>query len=851
MASHAVSSTTTFPSPRCQVQRLKLLKSIIAFLLLLCAGLAAAASDTIHHGPSLDVQVQRGDFRLPLALVNRLRAGDKLLVRPDVDTLAKGDWVLLLARVSPTGNQVESRHFDVSDLNGDAELEIAADDQVPVILLAPQLRSLFGLYTSLSDSAGLLDGVLRADPQRFYELQKVDQINQAIQAIGRGLARNVSGRRPDDAIQAAKDLAAKFGVSSPDPECFRSQAVNTECLANNIVASRDFSLPSANDLTAMVGNKSAVDLNSLLIANLRLISQASDYLGSKYRDSYDFAPTFGRRQQQSSRIELFSIARFRSGSVKTAYIYVPSWFTGAAPGLQLHELRPGCYSSGRLDVTIDGRLPLASYWHDWRMSLLDPETLKPLGQVPGVTLDQESGRFSFDPVEHEESWGPLGRQVAVMLSGRFGFDAVTLGPVRMALPWKDAQSVSAGLGGLSGLVAGERATLQLLSSMSAACVSEMVLKLPNGVQLRSDGDSPTRLEVDLRQVQPSNVELTIAQAAARPLQVELRVLQPRARIARVEHPQWEDGIAVSGERLDRIASIGIGPVNCRVDVPQAIVSGQQQLRLACQGDVSDNARLPDQVVVLHRDNEPAASLVPLSKTAARPRTMVAKGVGNALLVTPSAKAMQWGLALDERFLSDDSGLNLLLQAESPYRLDKGGYLLQMRFRDDPRSDSRPMAVPLIADYGHGELRTLDPVSFRDYALPGVVNPLEYRVLHQPSGQSGDWQALERSVLLLPDLQSRSCSPRGDAWWVSGRHLELIDGIRLAAAGAAPQEDFIPASLVPCPDGLCLSLPSQLPVGLIELRVRWVDRVFNVRLPEASGACDVGSGAGSTLSSGAR
>lgn len=832
----AVLPTSMFPSLWRQVQRLKTLRFLLPALWLLCAGLAAAAQETLHQGPALDVQVQRGDMRLPLALVNRLRSGDKLLVHPDVDTLAKGDWVLLLARVSPTGNQVESRHFDVSELDGYAELEIA-DNQIPVILLAPQLRSLFGLYTSLSSSASLLDGVLRADPQRFYELQKVDQINQAIQAISRSLARSVSGRKPEDAIQAAKDLAAKFGVSNLDPECFKNQAVNTECVASHIVANRDFSLPSANDLTAMVGNKSSVDLNSLLVANLRLISQASEYLGSKYRDAYDFAPTFGRRQQQSARIELFSVARFRSGNVKTAYIYVPSWFTGGAPGLDVDERRAGCYGSGRLDVQLKGRLPLASYWHDWRMTLLDPETLQPLGETSAVTLDQEAGRFSFDAQDMAGARLPPGKQLAVELSGFFGFDPVKLGPVRMALPWRDAESVIADLGGLSGLIAGERVTLRLRSSIASACVSEMVLALPNGTSQRSTPDSPTLLEADLRQVKPSSLELTIVQAAAQPLLVPVRVLQPKARIARVEHSEWEDSLTVSGERLDRVARIEVGAAVCAVDVAPEQLLSQQQMRLACQGEMRNNARLPDQVVVQHRDNEPAAIRVPLTKTAARPRMSIAKDTPNALLVTPSAKAMQWNLAPDERFLSDDSGLNLLLQAEKPYRLDKGNYLLQLRFQDDPRSAAQPISAPLIADFVHQELHTLGPVNF-GAGLPGVVNPLEYRVQHQPSGQSGDWKSLDRSVLLLPDLQSMSCSPQRGIWWVKGKHLDLIDGVRVyeaQAVEAAPRQGFSPASLVPCPDGLCLSLPGPL-AGPIQLRVRWVDRVFSVRLPEPAQAC---------------
>jgi hypothetical protein len=186
-------------------------------LLLLCwLALASAswAQNVIHHGPILDVQVQRGDERLPMASVNRLRQGDRLLVRPDSGTLSKDGWVLLLARVSPTGNQVVSKHFEVSDLNAPAELEITADNQVAVIMLAPQLRNLFGLYTSLSESATLLNEVLRGDPQRFYELQKVDQINQAIQAISQGLTKRMASSKPQESIQAARDLAGKFGTVS-------------------------------------------------------------------------------------------------------------------------------------------------------------------------------------------------------------------------------------------------------------------------------------------------------------------------------------------------------------------------------------------------------------------------------------------------------------------------------------------------------------------------------------------------------------------------------------------------------------------------------------------------------------
>ena len=130
---------------------LKLFRLLISAIWLL-ASTAAWTQDVIHHDPILEVEVKRGENQLPLALVDKLRKGDLLLVRPDTETLAKGDWFLLLARVSPTGNQVVSQHFEVADLKSPAQFEITADNQAIVIMLAPQLRNLFGLYTSLNES---------------------------------------------------------------------------------------------------------------------------------------------------------------------------------------------------------------------------------------------------------------------------------------------------------------------------------------------------------------------------------------------------------------------------------------------------------------------------------------------------------------------------------------------------------------------------------------------------------------------------------------------------------------------------------------------------------------------------
>ena len=793
---------------------------------------ACWAQNVIHHGPVLDVQVQRGNERLPMALVNRLRQGDRLLVRPDNSTLTKDGWVLLLARVSPTGNQVVSKHFEVSELNAPAELEITADNQVAVIMLAPQLRNLFGLYTSLSESASLLNDVLRGDPQRFYELQKVDQINQAIQAISQGLSKRMAGSQPQESIQAARDLAEKFGVRSIDPECLRNDTVNTECVATQIVINKDFSLPSTSDLNAMLGNKKAIDFNSFLLSNLRMFSEASDYLGNKYRDSYDFAPTFGRRQTSSSRIELFSIARFRKGNIKTAYLYVPSWFSGNVPSLQTTSKSIACFNRGEVQLQLQGKLPLVSYWHDWQMQISEAPSATPLGSATGLTFDPDTARLSFDSLALDATAYSEIDEVWVHLKARFGFDPLTFAPIRLRLPTKDPSRLLQAIEGQRDVISGEKAQLTVRDPAVAACMEAMWVELPDGKVVRNDPANPARLDIDLRKIPPSELKLNIQQTGASPLSLALRVLPPRARITRIEHAQSDDSLLVSGTQLERIARVEIGTVACSADAAIPHPSLAQTWVMACDGNIRDNAKLPDSVNVLHRNNEPIALRVPLSKTATKPRVGISENAPNAIVVSPSTKALQWGLSPTGTYMSEDSGLNLLLQAQAPYSLVRGTYVLQFRFKNDPITDSQPIHASLIADFAHNELRTRNPVSFASIELPSMVNPLEYRISHSPSGLTSEWQSLPRQVLLLPELQGASCSPQGDALWVNGKRLDLIDAVKVG-----DDAKFEDSQLVSCPQGLCLSLPISATGSALSMRLRWVDdSLFQPRIPSATQAC---------------
>ena len=800
---------------------------------------SAHAESIVHQGPVLDIQVQRGEQRLPLFLVPQLRRGDRLLVRPVADSMARGDWILMLGLISPAGNQVRTRAVDPARLDGFATLDIDADEQAPVIVLAPQLRNLFGLYTSFAESGALLDQVIQSDPQRFHDLQRLDEVNQAISALAQGLDQLVLSRNPPEAIAAARALALRFGVSQVDPDCFRNNAVNTQCVAVNIVANKDFVLPSSSELGLLAGGKNMADLTGFITEKVKVFSDAGDFLSHKFRDQYDFAATFGRRQGDSGLTRLYSLARFRQGSIKTAYVYVPAWFTGKPPTLVPDDSRPLCLTAGRLEVRTPDRMPVVNHWHGWEMGFTDPASGALLGQAAQVGFVSERGVFEF------RAPATLGAHAAALvtatLQGRFGFEPAALAPLQLVVP---AADMAGQLEGRDTLVSGESAELRL-GAPQAACVQALELLREGSVLARSTAEAGARLAVDLASTAAGPVTLRIALRGAPAQSLPLQVLAPRARIDTVEHTELEDDLLVSGQRLERIARLQLGSSpgagTCTPAGPPSAAEttasqGLQQLRMRCDTDIRRNASLPASVLLHHSGDAPPPVQALLRKNAAPPRVRVAPSA-NALLVRPSAKAHRWGLTPEQKLLSDDSGLSLLLQAVDGYTLGKGSYTLQLRFADDPASARTPISVPLMSDLANQELRTRQPVRLKGVELPTVINPLEYRVVHGSGGLSGPWTALQYAVLMLPELGSLDCAPTAGHWWLHGSQLDLIDEARWTSAATPAAGTAEAPALQPCPDGLCMLLPQTTAPERLSVRLHWLgQQTFSVDLGKGP-SCD--------------
>lgn len=806
----------------------------------------AATDQTLYQGPVLELSVQRGEARLPLAWVDHLQRGDRVWVKAQAESLAKGDWVMLLATVSPSGNQVKTARFDLSQPDTEPMIEISDEHQVPVVVLAPQLRNLFGLYTSFKESADLLRDAVQSDPQRFFELQKLDQINQAISALRRGLDQLLQNKSPEEAVTATQALAAKFGVKTIDPDCFKSNQVNTQCVALSMMANRDFVVPSNDDLSSMLGAQKAADLTGFLASSLHLFAAAGDFLANKFRDQYAFAPAFARTLDQDQKRQLFSLVRFRNGNLKTAYVYAPAWSMGTMPKLNWTPAAPLCLSRWQLQATVQGRLSLVNHWHDWHLSALDPQG-QSLASTQDLVFDPNQGRLDLGPQAQETLRNLSGPVASVQLSAYYAFEPLAWPAFPVAVPasgnWGEQ------LQGLSNLVSGEVATLTWADTASAPCVAQLDLQTGSSAAVAAKPTTPGHWELNLQHTPAGEAQLKVALYGAESQRVPVRILKPMAHIQSISHADLETQLLLRGEHLERLQSVSWGDTHCQAtqatqasQPTDATKTSLTRLALACDQDIRHNDLLPEQVQVNYPDQEPASSAFRLTKTQAAPHMQVAENSPNSLLIHPSLMALQWGLGPQDPWLTQDSGLGFLFQTTLGYRLGRGSYRLELKFQDDPLTEQKPISTVLISDPAHNELRTRNPVVFKDRSLPGVLNPLFWRVVEEATELASPWQALGRSVLVLPDLQALTCATPAQGFWLQGRHLDQIDSVQFldpSSPPASPSQQAAPL-LEACPDGLCLRVPGPTKSAQLQVALHWVDgHRFHVKMavPDCSTSSD--------------
>lgn len=795
-----------------------------------------ATPGSIHLGPMLTAYVQRGSERLPLFLVDHLKKGDRITVASNKSDKSAGSWLLVLATITPADNSVEAAKFDLTEANGQAFIDIAADDEVPVIVLAPQVRTLFGMHTSFSESAALIVDALKSDPQRFIDLQKIDQINHAIALVSAALDAAIQAQKPEQAVPTAKALAARFGARSVDPSCFKDGVVNTRCVAVEIVTNKDLSLP--DDMWSASGsNASAAKIPVDLSATLKIVTEASTYLTNKYGDNYDFAPSSGRRVG-SEVIQLVTSARFKNGDVKTAYVYVPSWFAGKAPEITFPAGNAACLSRNELQATLKGKLPLSNYWHDWKLALHAADSAQTAAEFNELDFRPDQGIFSFDFKHGSRELPADGKVYDATLTGKFGFANVQTAQFRVLI--SSGNGLSDKVSGLDTLVAGEHAKLHIGSTAGSAsaatgdgCIEQLTLVADGKTLATSSSEARDELAIDLSKAEPGAATLEIRQFGLARQDLPVTIRKHRAHLQRLVHFDLETELTAYGDNLDRIATLQVGQEECKPAAGENLPETPGARVFTCPPDIAANTAFPAQVTVIHAEQDPASFSFPATKIAARPH-MTVEGPANSIVTLLSPQAVQWGLAPDDKLVTPDSGMGILLHAFGGYHLSRGAYVLQLKFADDPHTEQTPLSVPLMSDLAHNELRTREPLNFANAALPSIVNPVLYRVQHQPTGLVGDWLPLNRAAVYLPQFGAASCASDGKGMVIAGERLELIDWASAdMKRNVSTQAADTSSGVAHCAKGLCLNVDDLGAGKKLKVKLHWIDdRLFDVAFPDA-------------------
>lgn len=797
-------------------------------------GLASGAERSSHIGPTISVEVLRGAEPLPISKVDHLRRGDRLLVNADRSGVVQGPWLVVLALAMPQGNPVVTQRFDLSAGDGGASVEITDDRQIPIIVVAPQVKTFFGLGTSFSQSADLIADAITADPQRFVDLQKIDQIDNAIATLTSGLDSLLVQLKPEDAVTATKTMAAKFGAKTIDPDCLKGGVVDTRCVATSIVSNQDLKIPSLVELGSMAQPFVSNTLSADMLANVRLVTATSSFLANKYRDQYDFAPSSAQRDKDTGRLQLFTNTQFKSGDIKTAYVYVPSWYAGEQPQLRVRSQPIVCLAGGRLPMAVRGPLPMGNYWHSWALRLASPGSADTVMQLDALSFSPEKGLIEIAPGIQAEEWGRHGALLKATLTGKYAFDAIAPETFAVALP--SGEDLKARVSGLETLVAGDKARLVFDNAADDACVDGLSVTADKMVvsAARMD-DTAGGLELDLKDLPAGDAVLEVAQVGGNRQTFPVRIQQRRSRLTRLEHFDQEPVLYASGENLDRIDYIQLGADPCRASTEAPPSSSRTSRQFACPEAWADNADLPRQATIHYLDEEPQPEKVRLKLTG--PRPLVAVGSGKtALVAVLSPNAYKWGLDLNDPLVSTDSGLSVQLVPQRGYKLQRGTYTMQLRFVDDPATEQTPITAFLMADYVHNELRTRRPIDFKGSPLPNIVTPVLYRVLHQPSGLTSDWKQLPRALVSLPLIGSINCDDKDQHLLIHGSQLDQIDWASSDLTLTGTPADTASASfakLSSCDDGLCLSIQDLGDRGRLKAKVHWIDdRVFDLKFINA-------------------
>jgi hypothetical protein len=770
-------------------------------------------------GPTLDVKITRGAKTLPASAVPNLLVGDRVWIKADLPATQSAHYLMVAAFLSGSTNPPpDSWFFPCKTWTGKCghdglTVTVPEGAQQVLVFLAPETGGDFKTLVS----------AVRGRPGAFVRTSQ--DLNQA--ALDRSrLERYLSAVRalndadPAKLTEAAPLLARSLAIKV-DTKCLdRIPELQAPCLTQgqeSLILNDGHSTSIVEALTSGPGSDLALEASytpqlsygyySPYIASVLDIARIFDSFRTA---QYQYIPALASPHGDKLALTLNMAPSFHSPQ-SVLVVALPAVETPQLP--PLHAVDPKeIYCAGRtlLVLPVDGA-PLVfstGYAHDVTLSLTgkDGQSI----ELP-ATADAAQGGYVVDTSALHSA--ALGDSAHGSLQGYWGFERYQ-GPGFLlmnarAKPWELAA------GDEDALVVGRQDTVHLQAD-SVSCVDDIMLKDPNGKQLKALWKTvkPNELEVKLplQEAQPGAMTLMVT---------EVGVAQPQPiSIQTFSDPGHFDGFAIhagdaqgvlKGSRLDEVASLTIrnltfipGELSTRNggdELPMVAQDPQAAAALKQEHGIPTKVTLKDGRVLA----------LSASVDAPRPRLIL---IGKSVL--PSASSTNSNIQLaDQGELPQDATLSFAVrtQGQAVFSRDEN---IEVATSDESSATVLSfLNGGITLENAQVAVATLNPA--KAFGTSGF-GPLQFRVVAK--GISGDWQPLG-NLVRLPVLKDLSCPSTAElACKLSGSNLFLIDSVSNDAAFTHP---------VQVPDGF---LGSALPVphpttGSLYLKLRDDPSVVNL------------------------
>ena len=483
------------------------------------SGVTSTATTTIGTfknvpGPNVEIEIKRGNARMPASLVPYTKPGDVLIVKfPFANpSLQKHRFHTLLANLRGIDTPTVEHYALFENGNYAKDFEITVrDGYSPVVLLFPEAGERAGrgvpqLTEKLQKSPAIFLQAASASVDTAAQRSRADELLRALRS---GLEKEMTTRKA-----RLNSFAADLNIKL-NQDCFSEEpGLRTPCLLRSATSQLQ-NVP--HDATKLIGDLMADQVMRAAPARY------SFYLGAVLDLYFFFAHAHTPPQYKlvpgallthngKTVLGLDQPYDADANPAPVAYVSVPSPTEGPpdTPTIETDTNDVTCLRGAKVVLPVEIKGDASDYATDWRLELFDDAGHKQSAIPIGAATPVSGAALDASLVDHNRL--PALGHLKARVSAKWGFVQLSSDVFSIAMPQHAAPQAEIFLAS-----AGDSALLKLTGA-SGYCVEKVSFRDALGREatatINSRSDSEVIASLDLRQIARGSGHVIVEQDAA-------------------------------------------------------------------------------------------------------------------------------------------------------------------------------------------------------------------------------------------------------------------------------------------------------------------------------------------------